>query len=89
MTARKEPKTVSENLPQKSVFSTMLIVPTEVEVAVKENNPVDNKKKTYKYESIENIDQKINNAFHDKVIQIGANATIGYGYCTFKNIKEE
>lgn len=76
-------------LPQKSVFGTMLIVPTEVEVAVKENNPVDNKKKTYKYESIENIDQKINNAFHDKVIQIGANATIGYGYCTFKNIKEE
>ena len=71
------------------VVVEVAVTVVRVIIAVKENNPVDNKKKTYKYESIENIDQKINNAFHDKVIQIGANATIGYGYCTFKNIKEE
>ena len=74
-------------LPQKSVFGTMLIAPAEAEVAVKVVNPTD-KKKAYKYEPVKGIDQKIINTFDRKVVQIGANATIGYGYCTFTKIKE-
>lgn len=37
----------------------------------------------------ENLNGVLNNTFNQKVVQIGANATIGYGYCRFMNIKEE
>ena len=32
--------------------------------------------------------EAINKTFDNKVVQIGANATIGYGYCSFIKVKE-
>lgn len=78
-------------LPQKSIFGTILIAPSAIEVFKKE---VIVDQKTQKEKEIEtpvvvsDIDKKIIEIFDGKVVQIGANATIGYGYCLFKNLEE-
>lgn len=47
-----------------------------------------NKKAETKTVSID-MAETINTTFDDKIVQIGANATIGYGYCSFIKVKEE
>lgn len=58
-------------LPRKCVFGTILIAePSEVSV----NN------------TTVNIEAALDKNFNGKIVQIGANATIGYGYCQFMKI---
>ena len=79
-------------LPQKSIFGTMLVNPSKIEVSrkIKDGEDSETKKNKYKFipVTVSDIDDKITNTFNEKVLQIGANATIGYGYCKFTKIKE-
>lgn len=79
-------------LPQKSIFGTILIAPSATEVARKERDGEDPETKKAKYKftpvPVPDIDKTITDTFDKKVVQIGANATIGYGYCLFTKIKE-
>lgn len=79
-------------LPQKSVFGTILIAPSSVEVSRKEEDGREPDPKKAKYKtvsvSVQNIDKTITKTFDKRIVQIGANATIGYGYCQFIKIKE-
>lgn len=68
-------------LPQKTVFGVLLVSDDQAEVVV-------HNKETGKDETI-SVDLKdALSKFNGKIIQIGANATIGYGYCRFTKIKE-
>ena len=60
-------------LPQKSVFGTVIVAPSKIQTTVNVTTDI--------YETVKKT-------FNNKVIQIGANATIGYGYCKLTNIKE-
>ena len=77
-------------LPHKSVFGTFLVYPPSVEVTIKDSSKSDpvNKNVETKTVSID-MAEAINTTFDDKIVQIGANATIGYGYCSFIKVKEE
>ena len=82
-------------LPHKSVFGTFLVYPPSVEVTIKDSSKSGdtmaepaNKKAETKTVSID-MAETINTTFDDKIVQIGANATIGYGYCSFIKVKEE
>lgn len=76
-------------LPHKSVFGTLLVYPASVEVTIKDSSKSDpvNKNVETKTVSID-MAEAINKTFDNKVVQIGANATIGYGYCSFIKVKE-
>lgn len=76
-------------LPHKSVFGTLLVYPASVEVTIKDSSKSDpvNKNVETKTVSID-MAKAINKTFDNKVVQIGANATIGYGYCSFIKVKE-
>lgn len=80
-------------LPQKSIFGTILIAPSSIVVSRKEKSKNEQDPKKVKYEyipiSVPNIDKTITKTFDKQIVQIGANATIGYGYCKFIKIKEE
>lgn len=82
-------------LPHKSVFGTFLVYPASVEVTIKDSSKSGdtmaepaNKKAETKTVSID-MAEAINTTFDNKIVQIGANATIGYGYCSFIKVKEE
>lgn len=72
-------------LPQKAVFGTIMDIPEAVRVVLKEKTA-----NSQKSESIEcfvnNVPQLMTDTFNGKIVQIGANATIGYGYCKFTKI---
>lgn len=68
-------------LPQKTVFGVLLVSDDQAEVVVYN-------KKTGKDETISVDLNAALSKFNGKIIQIGANATIGYGYCRFTKIKE-
>lgn len=76
-------------LPHKSIFGTLLVYPASVEVTIKDSSKSDpvNKNVETKTVSID-MAEAINKTFDNKVVQIGANATIGYGYCSFIKVKE-
>lgn len=78
-------------LPQKSIFGTIIIAPSELEVFKKEKESSGTNEKQCKTTalSVKDIDKIITDMLHEKVVQIGANATIGYGYCQFRKIKED
>ena len=44
---------------------------------------------TVLYTIIQEEGEELKNALDGKLVQIGANATIGYGYCEFKLIEKE
>ena len=82
-------------LPHKSVFGTFLVYPPVIEVSIKDASKSEdtmaepaNKKAESKTVSID-MTEAINKTFDNKIVQIGANATIGYGYCSFIKVKEE
>lgn len=79
-------------LPQKSIFGTILISPSSLQVFRKEKDGEEQDSKKAKYKitplSVQNIDKTITKTFDKQIVQIGANATIGYGYCQFIKIKE-
>lgn len=79
-------------LPQKSIFGTILIEPSSVEVSRKEKDGEAQESEKAKYKtvsvSVQNMDKIITKTFDKQIVQIGANATIGYGYCQFIKIKE-
>lgn len=65
-------------LPQKSVFGTLLLADSSLVYMKSGEDKI-----------VIDIADTINATFKDKVVQIGANATIGYGYCEFMNIYQE
>lgn len=74
-------------LPQKVVFGTIIDIPESVRVVFKEKTG--NSQKSESNECIvNNVPQLMTSTFNDKIVQIGANATIGYGYCKFIKIYE-
>lgn len=67
-------------MPRKAVFGALLVAEDKVEVLVKND----------KQEEVKAVD--VNAAlkkFDNKIVQIGANATVGYGFCTFKIINKK
>lgn len=84
-------------VPHKSVFGTLLVYPPIIEVPIKDSSksedikePIEDTKAELannKTETI-NMGEAINKTFDKKIVQIGANATIGYGYCSFIKVKE-
>lgn len=75
-------------LPQKTVFGTIINIPESVRVVLK--GKTDSSQKSESVECIvNNVPQLMINTFNDKIVQIGANATIGYGYCKFIKIYEK
>lgn len=80
-------------LPQKSIFGTILIAPSSIEVSRKEKDGEEQDPKKAKYKtasvSVQNIDKILTKTFDRQIVQIGANATIGYGYCLFIKIEGE
>lgn len=75
-------------LPQKTVFGTIIDIPESVRVVLKEKADSSQKSKSVEC-FVNNVPQLMTNAFNDKIVQIGANATIGYGYCKFIKIYEK
>ena len=63
-------------LPHKSVFGTVL---TADPLKVKYNDAEGNEKEG-------DVEELIDSTYNGKIVQIGANATIGYGYCKFRKI---
>lgn len=75
-------------LPQKAVFGTMIDVPASVRVVLKEKK--DNSQESGSVVNIvNNVPKLMTDTFDGKIVQIGANASIGYGYCKFIKIYEE
>lgn len=75
-------------LPQKTVFGTIIDIPESVRVVLKEKT--DSSQKSESVECfVNNVPQLMIDTFKDKIVQIGANATIGYGYCKFIKIYEK
>lgn len=75
-------------LPQKTVFGTIIDISESVRVVLKEK--ADSSQKSESVECIvNNVPQLMINTFNDRIVQIGANASIGYGYCKFIKIYEK
>lgn len=78
-------------LPHKSVFGTFLVYSPVIDVTSKSEDTMaksaNNKAETNKV-SID-MAKVITETFDRKIVQIGANATIGYGYCSFIKVKGE
>lgn len=69
-------------LPSKAIFGTLLVSEDKVNIITKAANKQEG-------DSIEIKLPETISKFNNKIIQIGANATIGYGFCRFLKLKEE
>lgn len=69
-------------LPSKAIFGTILVSEEKANIITKTANKQEGDSTEIK------LPETISK-FNNKIIQIGANATIGYGFCRFLKLKEE